>query len=355
MKSVFQRLGLFFFICIFPPLWSQGTDGIRYVLITSGVLNVRETPDTGKVLFTLNKGARVRLAKDDGGDWVKIKLEDGRNGFVSRRYLGSTPPETLDAYKLIGLVWSGYDPKELPVMVPLAFFGKNGWQEAKDEFEFDYKFRSGVEKGLPSVTLLQGNKGPMFSAVSSGTYGCQEFPALKVKPSAELDSKFSYLVHSPELGLHSLTLRELAPSESEYELFKSLAETTWKARGFKETEWLRSKLQEVYEFKTPKKETFISGRIAFSEGNAERRYFYLLARKSGTDRALIAFEKSDTLSPEIGVYGGSFHLIGSVYREDDPAPILIFTDIGYDSSIRSLYELRNGTLRLLLRGGGDAC
>ncbi|WP_010571848.1 SH3 domain-containing protein [Leptospira broomii] len=343
-------------ICLAFPIVGGEADGVRYVLITSGVLNVRESPESGKVLFTLNKGAKVRLLSDTSSqDWAKVKLDDGRTGFVSRKYLGSTPPETLDSYKLIGLVWSGYDPKELPVFVPLAFFSKNGWQAAKDEYEFDYKFRSGVEGNLPSVALIAGNKGPGFAATNPTTYGCQQLPAIKVKPTALLDSKISYLVHSADMALNSIPLHELSQADADYELFRSLAETTWKARGYPETQWLRSKIQEVYEFKTSKKETFISGRIAFSEGIAERRYLYLLARKSGTDRVLIAYEKSDKLSQELGTYGGYFHLVGVVYREEDPVPVLIFTDIGYDSSIKSLYELRNGTLQLILRGAGDAC
>lgn len=356
MRRDITKAILAILICIAMPIVGGEADEVRYVLITSGVLNVRESPESGKILFTLNKGAKVRLLSEPSSqDWAKVKLEDGRTGFVSRKYLGPTPPETLDSYKLIGLVWSGYDPKDLPIFVPLAFFSKNGWQEAKDEYEFDYKFRSGIDGNLPSVALVSGNKGPGFSAKNPTTYGCQQWPAIKVKPTSVLDSKISYLVHSADMALRSIPLHELSQADADYELFRSLAETTWKARGYPETQWLRSKIQEVYEFKTSKKETFISGRIAFSEGISERRYLYLLARKSGTDRVLIAYENSDTLSQELGTYGGYFHLVGAVYREEDPVPVLIFTDIGYDSSIKTLYELRNGTLRLILKGAGDAC
>ncbi len=356
-----HKLSLYVLLLLFlisSSVVSQSSDGIYYVLITSGVLNVREAPDTGKILFTLNRGSKVRIVNDNtpsAGDWTKIKSEDARVGFVSRKYLGLTPPDTLDEYKLIGLVWSGYDPKDLPVFVPLAFFSKNGWQGAKDEYEFDYKFRSGVDASLPSVSLMEGEKGPSFSAAAPTTYGCQEFPALKVKPSAEIKTKKDLLVYSPELSVKSIPLQELPKTEAEYTLFKNLAETIWKAKGYPETEWLHSQIEEIYLFKTPKKETFISGRISFHKGNAERRYLYLLSRRSGSDRMLVSFEKSEKLTEELGMYGGSFHLIGAIYREDDPAPILIFTDIGYDSSIRSLYELRNGSLQLLLRGAGDAC
>lgn len=337
---------------------SQTEEGTYYVLITSGVLNVREAPDNGKILFTLQRGNRVRILPDNSNsllDWSKIKASDGRQGYVSRKYLGLTPPDTLDEYKLIGLVWPGYDPKDLPVFVPLAFFGNNGWKEAKDEYEFDYKFRSGINASLPSVSLGQEEKGPSFSASAATTYGCQEFPALKVKPSGPIAAKKGLLVYSSELNLKSISLQEVDKTGSDYSLFKNLAETLWKAKGYPETEWLHAQVDELYSFKTPKKETFLSGRIAYHKGSAERRYLYLLSRRSGSDRLLVSFEKSEKLTEELGMYGGSFHLLGIIYREEDPAPILIFTDIGYDSSIKSLYELRNGNLQLLLRGAGDAC
>ncbi|TGK01328.1 SH3 domain-containing protein [Leptospira langatensis] len=358
MLSKLRLLALLAFISLYGSAQGQSSDPYHYVLITSGVLNVRETPETGKVIFTLNRGNRVRILADNTSntnDWTKIKTEDGKVGFVSRKYLGLTPPDTLDEYKLIGFVWSGYDPKDLPIFVPLAFFSKNGWQEAKDEYEFDYKFRSGVNSSLPSVALLEGEKGPSFTAAASTTYGCQEFPALKVKPSTPITAKKDWLVYSPDLSLQSLHLQELAKTDNDYTLFKNLAETIWKAKGYPETEWLHSTIEEVYLFKTPKKETFISGRIAFHSKGAERRYLYLLGRKSGADRILVSYEKSEKLTEELGFYGGSYHLIGVIFREEDPVPILLFTDIGYDSSIHSLYELRNGTLQLLLRGAGDAC
>ncbi|PJZ65018.1 hypothetical protein CH371_16100 [Leptospira wolffii] len=351
-------LNALLFLFLGTSLIGQTGEGSYYVLITSGVLNVRETPENGKILFTLNRGAKVRILPDTAPgaiDWTKIKSEDGKQGYVSRKYLGQTPPDTLDEYKLIGFVWSSYDPKDLPVFVPLAFFSKNGWQEAKDEYEFDYKFRSGVNATLPSVSLIEGQNGPSFSASASTTYGCQEFPALKVKPSSTLSTKRELLVYSPELAIKSIPLSEIDKASTEYSQFKNLAETIWKARGYPETEWLHSQIDELYLFKTPKKETFLSGRIAYKKGNSERRYLYLLSRRSGSDRVLVSFEKSEKLTEELGMYGGGFHLTGAIYREEDPVPILIFTDIGYDSSIRSLYELRSGTLQLLLRGAGDAC
>ncbi|PJZ71377.1 hypothetical protein CH373_02440 [Leptospira perolatii] len=345
-------LTLFLLLPVFP----EDKSAVRYVLITSGSLNVREAPETGKVLFGLTKGAKVHIVKEEPSEWVKIKTEDGRTGFVSRKYLGSTPPDTLDTYRLLGFVSAAYDPKELPIFVPLAFYGPGGWQVAKEEYEFDYKFRSGVKETLPSVALVTGENGPDFLGDAATTYGCQELPALKVKPSKSLDSKNIYVVYSPELGLKSIALQELTTANStDFELYKTLAGTVWKAKGFSEAEWLKVQIQEVYEFKTPKKETFISGRIAYVKNNAERKYLYLLARKSGPEKVLIAFEYSDKLTEEIGMYGGSYHLNGIVYRSEDPTPVLIFTDIGYDASIHSLFELRNGTLHLLLHGGGDAC
>ncbi|WP_367898007.1 SH3 domain-containing protein [Leptospira sp. WS58.C1] len=358
MALKFRILLLLLLPTFYLSLVAQTSDPYHYVLITSGVLNVRETPENGKIIFTLNRGNKVKILPDESKgpiDWTKIKTEDGRTGFVSRKYLGLTPPDTLDEYKLIGFVWSGYDPKDLPIFVPLAFFGPRGWQEAKDEYEFDYKFRSGVNTSLPSFSLLEGEKGPSFSATSPTTYGCQESPALKVKPTGDVKAKKDWLVYSPDLGLQSIPLQELSKTDPDYILFKNLAETTWKARGYPETEWLHSTMEEVYSFKNNKKETFLSGRIAYHKKGAERRYLYLLGRKFGTDRVLISFEKSEKLTEELGFYGGSYHLIGVIYREEDPVPILLFTDIGYDSSIKSLYELKNGTLQLLLRGAGDAC
>lgn len=69
------------------PLASRG----RFY-VTASTLNVRETPSTsGKVLGTLSRGQQL-AATGLQGDWLSVRLTDGRTGWLHSDYVSATPP-----------------------------------------------------------------------------------------------------------------------------------------------------------------------------------------------------------------------------------------------------------------------
>ncbi len=78
MKKLF--LGILVVLLVFP-LFSS-TKEVKYVVITVSAANIREKPTTKAPVLTIGRyGFRYPLV-EDLGPWLKIKLPDGRIGFV---------------------------------------------------------------------------------------------------------------------------------------------------------------------------------------------------------------------------------------------------------------------------------
>jgi hypothetical protein len=68
----------------------------RYVRVTAARLNVREKPTTGAAIVgRVRKGERLAVLGADG-EWLEVKLEDGKIGWMHGKYVRSDGPCPAD-------------------------------------------------------------------------------------------------------------------------------------------------------------------------------------------------------------------------------------------------------------------
>lgn len=83
-----------------PPLPSAPVEeeATGTVYVTASALNVREAPSTqGEIVTTAKRGTALSVLKD-GDEWLKVRLGDGREGWVAERFVG-TQAETKKSVK----------------------------------------------------------------------------------------------------------------------------------------------------------------------------------------------------------------------------------------------------------------
>lgn len=66
----------------------ESINSVGTVDITSGTLNVRETPN-GNIISSLNKGDSVTIlgTSDTNSDWLKILTSDNQEAYVHSKYI----------------------------------------------------------------------------------------------------------------------------------------------------------------------------------------------------------------------------------------------------------------------------
>ena len=82
-----------------PPLPSAPAEEVtRTVYVTASALNVRSEPSTqGDIVSTAKRGAALTVVQN-GDEWLKVRLADGREGWVAERFVG-TEAETRKSVK----------------------------------------------------------------------------------------------------------------------------------------------------------------------------------------------------------------------------------------------------------------
>lgn len=74
-----------------PPTEPAEETPLRYAFVKDGGANVREHPSMrGKSLFLVRQGSSVRVMGEEKG-WSRIRLEDGRSGWVRQIRLSAAP------------------------------------------------------------------------------------------------------------------------------------------------------------------------------------------------------------------------------------------------------------------------
>jgi uncharacterized protein YgiM (DUF1202 family) len=82
---VLACVGLLFAIIAFTFSISEKNDAIKEdsAIVMSPVASVRSSPgEAGKSIFVLHEGTKVSLL-DELGDWTRIELSDGRQGWIA--------------------------------------------------------------------------------------------------------------------------------------------------------------------------------------------------------------------------------------------------------------------------------
>jgi TonB family protein len=83
-------------VVVTPAVEGQPAPPEATVRVTAGRLNVRETPSTSApAVARVKKGERLAVVGRDG-DWVQVRLADGRGGWVSGAYVKPDVPCAAD-------------------------------------------------------------------------------------------------------------------------------------------------------------------------------------------------------------------------------------------------------------------
>ena len=93
----------FFALTLLLTLWIPGTGNTAdtlYVSDTTLEANLRSgTSQDNRIIGMLRPGTKVTLTSEQDG-WAKVTLEDGRTGWILRRYLSERPPWRETAERL---------------------------------------------------------------------------------------------------------------------------------------------------------------------------------------------------------------------------------------------------------------
>ncbi len=83
-------------VVVTPAVEGHAAPPEATVRVTAGRLNVRETPSTSALTVArVKKGERLAVVGRDG-DWVQVRLADGRGGWVSGAYVKPDVPCAAD-------------------------------------------------------------------------------------------------------------------------------------------------------------------------------------------------------------------------------------------------------------------
>ena len=93
----FLGLTLFFTFCL-PGIGDSATT--VYVSDTTLEANLRSgTSPVNRIIGMLRPGTQLTIVQEEDG-WAKVTLEDGRTGWILKRYLSERPPWRVTAQKL---------------------------------------------------------------------------------------------------------------------------------------------------------------------------------------------------------------------------------------------------------------
>ena len=93
----FLSLALFFTVCLPAAGYSATT---VYVSDTTLEANLRSgTSPVNRIIGMLKPGTQVTIVQEEDG-WAKVTLDDGRTGWILKRYLSERPPWRVTAEKL---------------------------------------------------------------------------------------------------------------------------------------------------------------------------------------------------------------------------------------------------------------
>jgi SH3 domain protein len=103
--------------------WATARAGNLYVSDTALEAVLRNGPGTGKVISMVPAGTRVNLVSEED-KWAEVTLEDGRSGWMPKKYLSDQPPWRITAGRLAA------ENKALQAQVAQM---KRGKQDLSDE------------------------------------------------------------------------------------------------------------------------------------------------------------------------------------------------------------------------------
>ncbi len=357
-KVAYFRYGLGIFLFFLTSFYLHGESEAkgkrRFVLIRDGKLNVRDSPNEGKVLFQLDRGSSVTVLGDEGEKWQKIQTKDGKQGFVATEFLAKYPPSKLKDMTVIGIVSAGKEDESAFRSLSIRVSGK--WVSS-DEFpsESSYLEKILVTDSKPFSVYRHGEKTGEFHPKKRGIGGCQEYPVVngKFHPLKELsEERISYIGYTGDGFAEKVKLEQISPSAELSKILDGLADKALKNK-FPPKKSAVQRDQMVLVKSSAHNYLFI--RYSIRSEHEENAYYSALYEFSGDKPGKKIFEKSETLMSERAFYGGSFHLIDAFELPGIVDPVFLFFHNGYDGYIYEFYRIQDNLFRKMFLSGGDAC
>ena len=355
--------GLFIFLIV-AFVWAEDfpATNLRYVLIQSGILNVRDKPVDGKVITKLNAGDKVTVLEnvESNYGWKKIKTASNVIGYVSDEFLGFYSISEIQKGKLIGIVGAGDSADTMKKgalrILGGSFSGK--WYGYDGNGDFSY-FLNYLVKNKKSLDILENNlKVGTFKAESIAKYGCQEFKGIQGTAFPKQITSSNEILYLGTTGILESNLKfTLSEKVTEIHLTNLLNEATKLFKNNKVTPKELENLSEkkVIQINSGNGKSLLVARYAIKNEHAEKHYVSLVAEILKNDKLKIIHKKFESLEEERGNYGGSFHFMGAIDVDGKGTPAIIFIHIGFDSTIYELFQIKENSIESLFVGGGDAC
>ncbi len=335
----------------------------RYVLIQSGVLNVREKPVDGKVLARLNAGDAVTIIEETepaSYGWKKVKTSSGIIGFTSEEFIGYFPLAEIQKAKLVGVLGTGDSADNIIKgalrILGASFAGK--WYGFDGSGDFNYLLNYAVSSKKTFDVSQNAKKVGSFKAEVVAKYGCQEFKGIQGTSSSKEFTSSNEKLYLGTLGIPEsktdYAVTEKVSAELTSNLFKEAVVVFKKNKvSAKELENISEK--RVVQVTAAKGKSYLVGRYAIKKEHTEKHYISFVAEVLKNNGIKLIHSKFESLTEEVGNYGGSFHFMGIIDLDNSGVPAILFHHIGFDSGIYELFRITNDKIESLFLGGGDAC
>ncbi|MCX7998116.1 MAG: SH3 domain-containing protein [Leptospiraceae bacterium] len=325
-----------------------------YVFTESGTLNLRSTPEKGKVVQKLERGTQVIVTKTNNEDsnipfgWVEVNV--GKNkGFVSTQYLSTIQPSELEKAHLISSL-KATDTAGIAHIQPISFqLGANWLGVSTGQIESNAFLKMAQTNKLNlSILDKSGKKLGNTTIFETGEFGCQNYKGGKIR--SKLDPMNNYYFVISGFEPESITLSDKVNDKLQ-KAIREVALREFQKKNLPQEE-LKS-LQEKNFLISANNNQFLISRIATKKGDFEHANLFLVYTLSGNQLSKQIFSNYDELSDDLAPYGGKLHLEGGFVK--DGKLILIFYSNGFDGYLQEIYELNSKEMRQLAIGGGDAC
>lgn len=334
----------------------------RYVLIQSGVLNLREKPVDGKVIAKLNAGDTVTVIEDakDNYGWKKIKTTANQTGYASDEFLGYFPPAEIQKGKLIGVLGTGDSGQNITKgalrILGASFSGK--WYGFTESGDFNYLLNFTVTSKKNISVLENAKLVGSFKPESIAKYGCQEFKGIAGTSTPKELTSSNEKLYLGTVGISPANTEYTVTEKVSAELISNLqkeAVLVLKKNKVSPKEIENISDKKIVQVTAVKGKSYLIGRFAIKKEHAEKHYVSLVAEIIKNDGFKIIHSKFESLGEERGNYGGSFHFMGVIDLDNSGVPALLFHHIGFDSGIYELFKIVNDKIESVFLGGGDAC
>lgn len=335
---------------------------VRYALVQSGVLNIRDKAVDGKIIAKLNAGDKLTIVADveDNYSWKKVKTANNIEGFASNDYLGFFPPSETQKGKLVGVVGTGDSADTIKKgalrILGASFSGK--WYGFDGSGDFIYLINYLVQ-GKKNLDIFEnGKKVGNFKAEATAKYGCQEFLGIQGTASPKTLTSSNEKLFLGTFGISepkkSYSVSDKIPAEISSNLSKEAGKV------FKQNKISQKEIDSISNkkfnlIKAGNGKSYVVARYAINKEHAELHYLSLIAEIQKDNGLKFIHTKFESLGEERGNYGGSYHFMGVLDLDDSGIPAFLFHHIGFDSGIYEFFRVLENKIESVFVGGGDAC